>query len=157
MYHTRLNLYNLDRMWSLMIPGFDKIVEQRIETARRKGMFDNLPGAGKPIVFENDAHIAQELRMSYKILKNADCIPPEIELKKEILQTEELLADMEDTTEKYKLIKKLNFQIMKLNTIRNSSAKYEMPQKYLDIMLQRLESEPSNSKTEQEDFSQKQR
>lgn len=130
-----------------MIPGFDKIVEQRIEAARRKGAFDNLPGAGKPLVFENDFHVAQELRMAYKILKNADCIPPEIELKKEILQTEDLLANMEDTTEKYKLIKKLNFQIMKLNTIRNSSAAYEMPQKYLDILLQKLESKPSSSKT----------
>jgi hypothetical protein len=31
-----------------MIPGFEKIVEERILIAQRKGDFDNLEGAGKP-------------------------------------------------------------------------------------------------------------
>ncbi|WP_236886000.1 DnaJ family domain-containing protein [Desulfococcus multivorans] len=73
----------------------------------------------------------EELRLAHKILKNADCLPPEIELKKEILKTEDLLAGMADTAEKYHVMKKLNFLIMKLNAMRNSNVVFEVPQKYL--------------------------
>jgi len=99
--------------------------------AQLKGEFDNLPGAGEPLVYENDGHIPEELRLAYKILKNADCLPPEIELKKEILKTEDLLTGMEDTAEKYRVMKKLNFLIMKLNAMRNSNVDFEVPQKYM--------------------------
>lgn len=113
-----------------MFTGFEKIVEERIAIAQRQGVFDNLPGAGEPLVFPDDRFVPEDLRLPYKILKNADCTPPEIELKKEILRTETLLADMEDATESYRLLKKLNFLIMKFNTIRNTSMAFEMPQQY---------------------------
>jgi len=77
-----------------MLPGFDKIVEERIRAAQRKGQFKNLAGSGKPLVLEDDRHIAEELRLAHKILKNADCLPPEVELKKEIERTEQLLGAM---------------------------------------------------------------
>lgn len=122
-----------------MLPGFEKIIEERIKKAQKEGQFDNLPGYGKPLVFEDDACVPEELRLAYKILKNSDCLPPEIELKKEIIQTEDLLAGMEDTAEKYRTVKKLNFLIMKLNTLRNSSVLFEMPQKYAEKVVDRLE------------------
>ena len=74
-----------------MIPGFARIVEERIRKAQQKGEFNNLEGSGKPLNLLDDQAVAEELRLAYKILKNADCLPPEIELKKEIQQTEELL------------------------------------------------------------------
>lgn len=104
-----------------MIVGFEKIVEERIRKAQKKGEFENLVGSGKPLKFNSDWFIPEELRLAYKILKNADCVPPEIELKKEIKQTEDLLAGMQETSEKYRILKKLNFLIMKLNTIRDTS------------------------------------
>jgi DnaJ homologue, subfamily C, member 28, conserved domain len=92
-----------------MIVGFEKIVEERIRKAQKKGEFENLVGSGKPLKFNSDWFIPEELRLAYKILKNADCVPPEIELKKEIKQTENLLAGMQETSEKYRILKKLNF------------------------------------------------
>ena len=50
------------------------------------GEFDNLEGQGQPLKLEDDSHIPPELRMAYKILKNADCLPPELELRQEIVQ-----------------------------------------------------------------------
>ena len=110
-----------------MFSGFTKVVEERIRKAQLKGEFKNLVGAGKPLVLEEDGHIAEDLRLSYKILKNADCLPPEIELKKEIERTEELLRDMQETAEKYRLLKKLNFLIMKFNSTRKTSIEFEVP------------------------------
>ena len=123
-----------------MIPGFNKIVEERIRKALKKGEFENLEGSGKPLDLLEDQMVAEELRLAYKILKNADCLPPEIELKKEIQQTEELLSGMGETAEKYRTLKKLNFLIMKLNTLRNTSIEFEAPQKYSDKMIEKLES-----------------
>lgn len=107
--------------------------------AQKKGQFKNLAGSGKPLELEDDSHIAEELRLAYKILKNADCLPPEVELKKEIERTEELLSGMQDTAEKYRTLKKLNFLIMKLNSIRNISIEFEVPQQYSVKLVERFE------------------
>jgi hypothetical protein len=130
----------------MMIPGFNKIVEERIRKALKKGEFENLEGSGKPLDLLEDQMVAEELRLAYKILKNADCLPPEIELKKEIQQTEALLSGMGETAEKYRTLKKLNFLIMKLNTLRNTSIEFEAPQKYSDKMIEKLESSTSRGK-----------
>lgn len=129
-----------------MFTGFDKIVEERIRKAQRKGEFENLSGSGKPLKLEEDRHIAEELRLSYKILKNADCLPPEVELKKEIERSEDLLRGMEETAEKYSNLKKLNFLIMKLNTMRNKSVDFEIPQQYSASMVERFESRKKDKK-----------
>ncbi len=121
-----------------MLTGFEKIVEERIRQAQKKGEFDNLPGSGKALKFEDDSYIMGELRLAYKILKNADCIPPEIELKKEINRMEDLLFKMDDTAEKYRTIKKLNFLVMKLNSLRNTSITYEIPQRYMSDVIERI-------------------
>jgi hypothetical protein len=132
-----------------MFPGFDRIIEERIRRAQQKGEFENLAGAGKHLIFENDGHVADELRLAYKILKNADCLPPEIELKKEIERTEDLLSGMEDTAEKYHTLKKLNFLIMKLNSTGNMSIEFEMPQKYSGKLIERLEASKKTKKKDQ--------
>jgi hypothetical protein len=127
-----------------MCYGFEKIVEERILRAQKRGEFENLPGAGKPLKFEDDRFVSEELRLAYKILKNADCVPVEIELKKEIKHTEDLLAGMQETSEKYRILKKLNFLILKLNSIRDTSIVHEMPQVYTGKLVERFE----NSKTD---------
>jgi hypothetical protein len=122
-----------------MFPGFSKIVEERIRRSLQKGEFKNLAGSGKPLVLEDDRHIPEELRLAYKILKNADCLPPEVELKKEIERTEDLLGGMQDAAEKYRTLKKLNFLIMKLNTMRHGSVEFEVPQQYTAKLAERFE------------------
>ena len=122
-----------------MIHGFEKIVEERIRKAQKRGDFENLPGSGKPLTFQDGCFVPEELRLAYKILKNADWIPPEIELKNQIKQTEDLLAGMEETSEKYRLLKKLNFLIMKLNSMRETSVALEMPQHYMGKLTERFE------------------
>lgn len=123
-----------------MITGFEKIVEERITRAQYKGEFNNLPGSGHPLDLTQDQHVPEDLRLAHKILKNADCLPPEIELKKEIQCTEELLAGMPDTAQRYGVLKKLNYLIMKLNACRNQDARFDLPQKYLSAVTDRIAS-----------------
>ena len=123
----------------LMLPGFEKIVEKRINEALKQGKFDNLDGAGKPLKEDELQSIPDDLKIAYRILKNADFLPPEIELKKEIKKTEELLSKTFDLDKKYKILKKINFLVMKLNALQNKSPDFEMPQHYLEKMAEKME------------------
>jgi len=122
-----------------MITGFETIVEERIQSALRQGEFDNLPGQGQPLPNDQMTGVNNELRLAYKMLKNADCLPPEVTLKKEIQTAQSLLTHMTDTHEKYKAIKKLNFLIMKLNMSRNQAIDLDIPQQYYDSLISRIE------------------
>lgn len=117
---------------------FDKIAEERIRQAIDHGEFDDLPGKGEPLELDDDSHLPADLRMSYKILKNADCLPPELELRKEIVTTRELLSGIQDTQEKYRQMQKLNYLIMKLNLSRSRSIALEQDQVYYERILAKV-------------------
>jgi hypothetical protein len=121
-----------------MFPGFEKLIESRIQKAQEQGAFEDLPGSGKPLPIEDDRHVPEDLRMAHKVLKNAGCLPPEVELRKEIRTTEDLLAGMTETEQKYRTLKKLNFLILKLNTMRDGNPAYDIPQRYYGDVVERL-------------------
>ena len=118
--------------------ALERIAEERIREAVQRGEFENLPGRGKPLKLEDDQHIPDDLRLAYKVLKNADCLPPELELKKEIRTAEELLGSLRDEGEKYRQIKKINFLIMKLNMMRKGSVCWEEKQRYYEKICETL-------------------
>ena len=118
--------------------GYLNIVEKRIQEALERGDFDNLPGKGKPMPLEDDSMIPEDLRLAYKILKNAGCLPPEIELQKEIRRMEDLLKDIPDEKERYGLMKKINFQILKLNMAGRRSPLLEKQELYYGKVIEKL-------------------
>jgi hypothetical protein len=122
-----------------MITGFEKIVEERIRRAIAEGEFEDLAGKGEPLALEDNSTVPEDLRLAFKILKNADCLPPEVELRKDIERTEDLIAAMPETAEKYRALKRLNFLIMKLNAMRRTSIGNEVPQRYALRAVERLE------------------
>lgn len=122
-----------------MLTGFEKIVEERIKIAQKKGVFNNLPGAGQPLPKDNLDHIPAESRMVYRILRNADCLPPEIELRNEIIRIEDMLSAMPESQQKVRTLKRLNFLIMKLNTARGISVGSEIPQHYIERLARHIE------------------
>jgi hypothetical protein len=66
------------------LPAFLLLVEQRIAEAVARGEFDNLPGAGRPLDLDDDPMVPEEERLAIRILKNAGCVPPEVERLAEI-------------------------------------------------------------------------
>jgi hypothetical protein len=119
--------------------GYQKIVEKKIKEASEKGEFDNLPGKGKPLVLDDENGIPEDLRLAYKVLKNADCLPPEIELRKEIRQMEDMLENIPDEKERYRQIKKINYKIMQLNMMGHKSPLLEDSQVYYSKVIDRIE------------------
>ncbi|MFD5017575.1 DnaJ family domain-containing protein [Paenibacillus sp. NPDC058367] len=68
------------------------LVEQRIQESMRNGEFGDLPGHGKPLELEDLSGVPEELRMSFKIMKNSGMVPEEVSLRAECVTLEGLLA-----------------------------------------------------------------
>lgn len=115
-----------------------RIAEQRIRQAMERGELDDLPGKGAPLNLAEEDRVPEELRLAYKVLKNAGYVPPEIELRKEIVQVEDMLADCLDERERYRQIKKLNFLVTKLNMLKARPAGQEAPERYQAKLADRL-------------------
>ncbi|QMM54494.1 DUF1992 domain-containing protein [Enterobacter sp. RHB15-C17] len=77
-------------MWLL-----DQWAERHILDAQRKGDFRDLPGAGQPLTLDDDTLVPAELRSGYRLLKNAGCLPPELENRKDALALADLLKGIE--------------------------------------------------------------
>jgi len=88
--------------------SLQKNIDEKIEEAIAKGEFDNLPGKGKPL--DLDAYFAtpENLRMGYSILKNANIIPEEIELLRQIEALKKSLDSSTTPTEKEALRQQLS-------------------------------------------------
>lgn len=70
----------------------ERLAEEKIQQAMARGDFDNLPGKGKPIPDEKDmALVPQEMRVAYRLMKNAGYVPEEVRLLREIEEVTRLL------------------------------------------------------------------
>jgi hypothetical protein len=105
--------------------SFFRIAERRIAEAILNGEFDNLEGQGKPLVFEDDTWIPEDLRMAYRFLKNAGCIPPELEERNEVINMCALINTIDDDKERLRKIRQLNFMLLKLNLTRKKPLAFE--------------------------------
>ena len=121
-----------------MIDSFRIIAEKKIRESLDRGELDDLPGRGRPLKLEDDSGVPEDLRMSYKILKNADYLPPELAEGKEIANARDLLTAATDEREKYKAIQKINFMIMKLNERRGRGGALEQCQIYYDAVVEKV-------------------
>lgn len=94
---------------SSFFPAFavDAVVEERIQEALRRGDFDDLPGAGRPLDLDDAPLVPPELRVAYRILKNAGFVPPEILERREIAELERAITGIADVEARKRALAKL--------------------------------------------------
>jgi hypothetical protein len=83
------------------------IAEQKLAAAARDGEFDCLPGAGKPLVLDDDTHIPEDMRAAYRILKNSGFVPPEVQSLNEIARLEAVLRAEVSEDERLAVLRKI--------------------------------------------------
>ena len=71
-----------------------RIAEGKIQEAIEEGKFDNLPGRGKPIVFDDDPLTPPHLRMVNRILRNANVLPEWMQIFRDIESERKQLFDL---------------------------------------------------------------
>ena len=99
----------------------ERIAEERIREAIERGEFEDLPHAGKPLPLDQNGFVPEDLRLAYKLLKDAGFLPPELELRKEILSLKELLSTVDDDEERRKLGRRINDLVLRMNLLGKPS------------------------------------
>ena len=61
-----------------------KDIDEHIRRAMEEGEFDNLPGKGKPLRWDENPHEDPEWRLAYHVLRSNDFTLPWIDKRKEI-------------------------------------------------------------------------
>lgn len=123
---------------SLSLAFIEQIAEERIRAAQEHGAFDDLPGRGRPLNLDDDAHVPPELKMAWRVLKNAGCLPPELEAEREIHCARELLASLTDEGERYRQMQRLNLMVTRLNESRRRPVYLEARQDYYEKIVERV-------------------
>ena len=118
-----------------------RIAEQRIVRAMEEGAFDNLAGVGRPLDFSDDKHVPRELWAVYRVLKNAGCLPPEVEMRHEIRRLEELLPTIHDEEALRSAVREVNMKIAALNMLgerRGRLVTNDVRQHYAGALVEKL-------------------
>jgi hypothetical protein len=95
--------------------SIEKFVEEQIRKAIAEGEFDNLPGKGQPLDLDAYFQTPEDLRMCYSILKNAQVVPEEAQMLKDIEALREELAACSDEAQRKRLSKSINEKVLSLN------------------------------------------
>lgn len=118
--------------------AFAWMAERRIAEAMERGEFQDLPGAGRHLALNDDPLVPDEMWLAHKILKNAGCVPEEVERRKEIHHLEDLLADLPDETERVRAQTRLALLRTRAEMSRGGGGTVAADPRYQDGLTERL-------------------
>ena len=93
----------------------DSLAEEKIRAAIRSGELDDLPGQGQPLQLDDDSSVPAELRVAYRLIKNSGFLPPEVSLRREIGQVEQLLMQIDSESEAEQVRRRLQLLQLRLS------------------------------------------
>ena len=117
---------------------FEMLAEQKIQDAMERGELDNLPGAGKPMDLAEDPLIPEDMRVAYRILKNAGFVPPELQLAREIRDLERLVERLGAGPQRASAVRKLQLLNVKLAESRGRGTDLRVEHDYYIKLVERL-------------------
>lgn len=113
----------------------DALVEQRINEAASRGDFKDLPGAGKPLEFNDDLLVPEEVRVVNRILKNAGFVPPAVEQLRALRGLQDELDKVTDPAARCRIQVKMLVLDMALEWLRGGCC---VPHEYRRRIAERL-------------------
>ena len=116
----------------------ESLAEQKIQEAIERGELDGLPGSGRPLELNDDPLVPEELRIVYRVLKNAGFVPPEVELRREIHAAERAFQDMQPGPDRTRALRRLQLLNMKLAESRPGGHSLRVPPKYYQKLVEKL-------------------
>jgi len=120
---------------------FDHIVETRIQEAIERGELRDLPGEGKPLQLDDNSAVPETLRAAYRLLKNAGYLPPELHLRKELREAEQLLHQLPEG-ERCRARVRLELLQLRLAASRRQPINLLLEDRYRERLLEKLDPRP---------------
>ena len=115
----------------------DQLAEARIAEALARGDFEDLLSAGRPLELDDDALVPEELRVAYRVLKNAGYAPEEVRLLGELRSAEALILQATRPEERTAATARLRLLLDRLGAGRAGSLRLQ--QEYFERLLERLD------------------
>lgn len=122
------------------------IAEQRIAQAIEKGELKTTGWENRRLPLDDDHMVPDDLKMAYKVLKNAGYLPPEIEARKEITRLEQLISKTEDEHERLQQMRKLSVLMMKVEANRRTPANIAHDDEYFRKVVERTSVRSNDTK-----------
>ena len=116
----------------------DQLAEARIQEAIQRGELRGLPGEGQPLRLEDDSAIPEELRAAYRLLKNAGFLPPELQLRREVREAEQLLQQLPES-DRSPARARLEWLQMRLAASRRQPMNLLLEDQHRQQLLERLD------------------
>jgi hypothetical protein len=117
---------------------FDRIAEQKIQEALERGDFDGLPLAGQRLELDDDGNVPEDLRLSYRLLKNAGLVPEELALRSQVATLQGLLEAATDDEETRRLRRELVSAQLRYDLFLERQGGRGEPVEYRAALLRRL-------------------
>jgi hypothetical protein len=114
----------------------DQIVERRIAEAIGRGDFDDLPGAGRPLTLDDDQLVPEELRVAFRIMKNAGYLPDEVRLFAELRSAEQLLITAGNDEERVAASARVRLLLERMGSGR--AVTMQVQSQYYEQLVERL-------------------
>ncbi|MGE4559275.1 MAG: DUF1992 domain-containing protein [Desulfobulbus sp.] len=122
-----------------MLSIIQQIAERKILQAMEEGSLPDLSHwKNKPLPQEDLSNVPADLRMAYRLLKNAGYVPEEITLQKEITRLEQLLETCTDEKEKVRQLKRIGCLKTKLECRMGRSIELGEEGPYYEKVVDRL-------------------
>ncbi|TYS67932.1 DUF1992 domain-containing protein [Sutcliffiella horikoshii] len=95
---------------------FFRLTDEKIKKAYEDGEFENLPGYGKRLELEDLSNVPPEMRMAYKMMKNAGMME-EQQVRTEIEYLEDLIDGANSEAEEARLNQRLTEKQLRLQQL----------------------------------------
>ncbi len=92
------------------------MTDEKIRKAYEDGEFENLPGYGMRLEFDDLSHVPPEMRMAYKMMKNAGMME-EQQVRTEIEYLEDLIEGARSDVEEARLNQRLTEKQLRLQQL----------------------------------------
>lgn len=120
---------------------FFQLTDEKIRKAYEDGEFENLPGYGKHLELEDLSNVPPEMRMAYKMMKNAGMME-EQQVRTEIEYLEDLIKGAHSDVEEARLNQRLSEKQLRLQQIiqkKKKEANSAVFKNYQDQLMKRFD------------------
>jgi len=98
---------------------FERLAQLRLQQAIDDGLLENLPNRGERLDFDEYFEMPEDVRLAYSILKNAHCVPEEIEIRQEIAALERAKAVASSPDERRDLDRRIAGLALRFDLLRD--------------------------------------
>lgn len=98
---------------------FERIAEARLRRAIEDGLLDDLPNRGNRLDLEEYFATPEDVRVAYSILKNANCLPEDVQLRNEIAALEPRRGAIASSDKRLAIDRQLADLRLRLNLLRD--------------------------------------